>query len=177
MLALEFKVVWDKYITQFTLEGKPRKRSVAKERTNGILPTVEDILLFILYENKNYTIHGTIGAQFKMEQPHVRFWLKLLRPMLQQTLQNRKDLPVRCAVELNRVLAGRDKITIDGVERPVLRSSDNEAQTAQPQQPRNPAALEEYLKKRQAETELYKTTSPVLKPFYKQLVEQYWKGK
>jgi hypothetical protein len=61
-------------------------------------------------------------------------------------------------------------------EREREQDEKREAQTAQPQQPRNPAALEEYLKKRQAETELYKTTSPVLKPFYKQLVEQYWKG-
>jgi hypothetical protein len=59
-------------------------------------------------------------------------------------------------------------------EREREQDEKREGQAATQQQPRNPAALDEYLKKRQAETELYKTTSPVLKPFYKQLVEQYW---
>ncbi len=36
-----------------------------------------------------------------------------------------------------------------------------------------PPAIEEYLKKRNAESDLYKTVSPELKPFYKNLVEEY----
>ncbi|MBP9879272.1 MAG: DUF4175 family protein [Chitinophagales bacterium] len=36
-----------------------------------------------------------------------------------------------------------------------------------------PPAIEEYLKKRNAELDLYKTVSPELKPFYKNLVEEY----
>ncbi|MGB3075967.1 MAG: hypothetical protein WBB36_11630 [Chitinophagales bacterium] len=39
-----------------------------------------------------------------------------------------------------------------------------------------PAALEEYLKQRQAETEWFKQVSPDLKPFYKKLVEQYYQN-
>lgn len=38
-----------------------------------------------------------------------------------------------------------------------------------------PPSLEEYLKKREAEIETYKTVSPSLKPFYKNLVEEYYK--
>jgi hypothetical protein len=60
-------------------------------------------------------------------------------------------------------------------EREREQDEKREAQQATQQQPRNPAALDEYLKKRQAETDLYKTVSPALKPYYKQLVEQYWK--
>jgi hypothetical protein len=60
-------------------------------------------------------------------------------------------------------------------EREREQDEKREAQSAVQQQPRNPAALDEYLKKRQAETEMYKTVSPALKPYYKQLVEQYWK--
>ena len=39
-----------------------------------------------------------------------------------------------------------------------------------------PPSLEEYLKKREAEVEMYKTVSPALKPYYKQLVEEYFKS-
>lgn len=36
----------EKYIKNTTLEGKPRKRQVKKERKNSMLPTTEDKLLF-----------------------------------------------------------------------------------------------------------------------------------
>jgi len=39
-----------------------------------------------------------------------------------------------------------------------------------------PPSLEEYLKKREAEIELYRTVSPALKPYYKTLVEEYYKS-
>ncbi len=39
-----------------------------------------------------------------------------------------------------------------------------------------PPALEEYLKKREAEIDMYKTVSPSLKPYYKALVEEYYKS-
>jgi hypothetical protein len=37
-----------------------------------------------------------------------------------------------------------------------------------------PPSLEEYIRKREAEIELYRTVSPSLKPFYKNLVEEYF---
>lgn len=37
-----------------------------------------------------------------------------------------------------------------------------------------PAALQEYLKKRQAEVEMFKSTSPALRPHYKYLVDKYY---
>ncbi len=39
-----------------------------------------------------------------------------------------------------------------------------------------PASLQEYLRKRQAEAELFKTTSPALKAHYKNLVDEYYKA-
>jgi len=38
-----------------------------------------------------------------------------------------------------------------------------------------PAALEEYIKQRKSEVELYKSVSPALRPYYKSLVEEYFK--
>lgn len=58
------------------------------------------------------------------------------------------------------------------------RETDNkrESETANTQQQKMPPSLEEYLKKREAEIQLYKTLPPSLKPYYKNLVESYFKN-
>lgn len=50
------------------------------------------------------------------------------------------------------------------------------SETAEPQERKMPPALEEYIKKRKAEIELYRKVSPSLKPYYKLLVEEYFKS-
>lgn len=42
--------------------------------------------------------------------------------------------------------------------------------------PKMPPVLEEYLKKRQGQVEMFKTVSPSLKPYYKNLVEKYFRA-
>lgn len=49
------------------------------------------------------------------------------------------------------------------------------SEVAEEQEKTLPPSLEEYIKKRKAELELYKTVSPSLKPYYKNLVEEYFK--
>jgi len=49
-----------------------------------------------------------------------------------------------------------------------------EAETAREKPKPVPPEIEEYLKKREAEVQLYKTVPPALKPFYKRLVERYF---
>jgi hypothetical protein len=58
------------------------------------------------------------------------------------------------------------------------RETDNkrESNTATDMVKKLPPEIEEYLKKKQAETELFKTVPPDLKPFYRDLVEQYYKS-
>ena len=41
-------------------------------------------------------------------------------------------------------------------------------------EPKMPPALEDYLRKRQAQVDMFKTVSPTLKPYYKNLVENYF---
>ncbi len=50
------------------------------------------------------------------------------------------------------------------------------SETAEQKERKLPPALEEYIKKRRAEIELYRTVSPSLKPYYKSLVEEYFKS-
>ncbi len=58
------------------------------------------------------------------------------------------------------------------------RDQDDErkADVAKQQQQATPPAIQEYIKKRQAEIEQYKTVSPSLKPYYKTLVEDYYRN-
>lgn len=58
------------------------------------------------------------------------------------------------------------------------RDQDNkrESKTAQLKPRQTPPEIQEFLKKRQSETELYKTVPPDLKPYYKSLVEKYFKS-
>ncbi len=48
-------------------------------------------------------------------------------------------------------------------------------ETAKERERKMPPELEEYIKKREAEIDMYKSVSPSLKPYYKQLVEEYYK--
>lgn len=50
------------------------------------------------------------------------------------------------------------------------------AEKATERERKMPPALEEYIKKREAEIDMYKTVSPSLKPYYKTLVEEYYKS-
>ncbi|MCW5922368.1 MAG: DUF4175 domain-containing protein [Saprospiraceae bacterium] len=61
-------------------------------------------------------------------------------------------------------------------EREREQDEQRQAETAKQQPAKMPPALEEYLKKRRAEIEQFRTVSPALKPYYKQLVEEYLKG-
>jgi hypothetical protein len=58
------------------------------------------------------------------------------------------------------------------------REYDNERKSEQPKQTENkiPPAMEEYLKKRKGQVEMFKTVSPSLKPYYKNLVEEYFRA-
>lgn len=50
------------------------------------------------------------------------------------------------------------------------------SEQASQQERRIPPSMEEYLKKREAEIDMYKAVSPSLKPYYKFLVEEYFKS-
>jgi DNA repair exonuclease SbcCD ATPase subunit len=63
----------------------------------------------------------------------------------------------------------------DRAERERKQDEQRKADVAKARQPETPPSLEEYLRKRQSEVEMYRTSSPALKPYYKQLVEDYIK--
>jgi hypothetical protein len=61
-------------------------------------------------------------------------------------------------------------------ERERKEDEERKASAAKQQEDKMPPALQEYIKKRQAEVEQYRQVSPSLKPYYKTLVEEYFKS-
>lgn len=129
-LLSTFSERWQHYIRHYTLEGKVRQRLVQKERSNGLLPTDADKLLFILYHHKNNPLQEALATLFGMEQPHANAWLKLLMPILEESLFRQGVVAERKVERLDRVLQGVDQVLIDGTERPIQRSGDEETQKA-----------------------------------------------
>lgn len=78
----------------------------------------------------------------------------------EETLRRQQDI-------LTRLLEAEDS------ERQRKQDNERKSNTANEITRTIPPAIEEYLKKRNAELDLYKTVSPELKPFYKNLVEDY----
>ncbi len=62
----------------------------------------------------------------------------------------------------------------DKAEREREKEQKRKSQTAQEQERKMPPALEEYLKSRESEVDMYKSVSPSLKPYYKSLVDRYF---
>ncbi len=79
----------------------------------------------------------------------------------------------------NETLKRQDQIMTrlleaEKAERERKEDDQRKADTAKEQQNQMPPALQEYIKKRQAEVEQFNKVSPNLKPYYKQLVEKYY---
>lgn len=78
----------------------------------------------------------------------------------QETLERQEEI-------LTRLLEAEES------ERQRKQDDERQSNTAQEISRPVPPEIEEYLRKRAAELDLYKTVSPDLKPFYKNLVEEY----
>jgi len=83
--------------------------------------------------------------------------------LTQETLKRQKDI-------MTRLLKAEE------AERQREMDNKRESQTAQEKTREIPPSLAEYLKKREAEIDLYKEVPPALKPYYKTLVQDYFKS-
>ncbi|MCB0669181.1 MAG: DUF4175 domain-containing protein [Saprospiraceae bacterium] len=116
-------------------------------------------------------------------------------------IQNQKQGQGQGSKELEEILQQMDKIETDLVnkrltnemlkrqeeiltrlleseraEREKEYDNKRESRTAENTERKLPPSIEEYLKEREAQIEPFKTVSPALKPYYKQLVEEYYKS-
>ncbi len=116
-------------------------------------------------------------------------------------LQNEKQAQGQGSKELEQILEQMDKIETDLVNKrltnEMLRRQQDiltrlleseraerereyedkrESKSAEEQERKLPPSVEKYIKEREAQIEPFKTVSPSLKPYYKQLVEEYYKS-
>jgi hypothetical protein len=131
-------------------------------------------------------------AQMAARQAAMRDALKKKQKELQERgkgdkgLQEAIDAMEKTETELvnkqltNETMKRQDDIVTrllesEKAERERKEDDERKANTAKEQQNQMPPQLQEYIKKRQAEIEQYRQVSPSLKPYYKQLVEDYFK--
>ena len=67
------------------LEGKVRQRQRGGG-AKGVLPQMEDKLLFILVYQKTNPLQTMHGLQFGLSQPQTHYWIHRLLPVLQRAL-------------------------------------------------------------------------------------------
>jgi hypothetical protein len=115
-----FEQEWKEYISLYTIEGRPRIRK-SKGRKNNTFKSVADMQVFILYDYRHNPTQEFMGLHFKMPQPKVAIWVKILEPLLEKGLAKLGLLPVRDSVKLDKQLIESVTILLDGSERPVNR--------------------------------------------------------
>jgi len=133
-LLPHFRAQFETTMKAKTLDDKPRLKRSYTDYRNSPLLTIENKLLFILAYLKQGTIQEVHASLFGMHQPDANKWIHLLHPILNQTLSELDELPMRKAEDL-KLQAGANleegNVVVyfhDGTERPVPRPKDQEAQ-------------------------------------------------
>jgi len=133
-LLPQFQIEFEKYVSEYTLDGKKRKKRKYVEYKNASLPTIADKLLFILVYLKQGSLQEEHATLFQMHQPDANRWIHLLHDLLNQALASLGELPARTAKELEKRLAQEPEFDLlklffhDGTERAIVRPKDKEQQ-------------------------------------------------
>ncbi len=104
-LVEPFEQAFVQYMTEWTMEGKPRTARAYTPYVNSPLPTPEDRLLFLLSYLKVASLQVAHAALFGMTQPNANKWLHILLLVLHQTLRDLGDAPARHLRALRERLA------------------------------------------------------------------------
>lgn len=129
-LLAKFTPHWERYHRYRTLEGAYRQQPAYEERANAVLKGTPTKLLFLLTYLKTNSLQQHQAASFGISQTKVSRMAAILLAVLNQTLAELALLPVRNGQELvNRLRDHPHKVfTYDGIERGILRNTDDEAQ-------------------------------------------------
>lgn len=119
-LVPTFEISWHSYMSKYTFEGKNRNRS-RTVRKNSKFKCIEDMLIFILYDYRHNPTQDFMGLHFGLTQPKVAAWIKVLDPLLLESLKKMGLVPVRNSDELDERLIESVTVLLDGSERPINR--------------------------------------------------------
>lgn len=134
---------WYNYRKHYDFRFKRRRKPLTAKQLYGLtktLPSVEDKLFFILYFFKNNHLQQSLAAQFNMDQGQVSKWIKILLPLLEQSIIDLHLQAAQTMDELIRLFRNRQKIDnaakhqaaqslhVDATEREQTRNLDQSAQ-------------------------------------------------
>ena len=138
-----FSTRWYKHHKHFDFHGRRRSKPLtAKQlyKDTKTLSSVEDKLFFILYFFKNNHLQEALAAQFDIDQGQISRWIKILMPLLNQSIIDLHLQAAQTMEELIRLFRNRQKIDnpskhqtaqslhADATEREQARNLDQEAQ-------------------------------------------------
>jgi hypothetical protein len=110
------------------LDGKPRGKRKYSDYKNSPLPTIEEKLFFILHYLKTNNLQAVQGALFGISQPKANVWIHCLQAVLNKTLAQLGELPVRQMAEMTFAEGEENLYFHDGTERPIPRPGDPQQQ-------------------------------------------------
>ena len=121
------------YEVDLDRQDAQRKRKRRRQRgggRRGLLPLIEDKLVFILVYFRFYPVQILQGYLFGLSQPQANDWIHRLSPILNQALGIQQQLPARRAKDIESILSACPglEFIIDGTERPIRRPKDPEKQ-------------------------------------------------
>jgi hypothetical protein len=126
-LLPHFEAAFLERMRTYRLDGRPRSTRSYSSYQNSPLPQSTDKLFFILVYLKTNNLQMMHAAFFQMTQPQANLWIHCLIPCLAQALTALGEMPARTMDEV----AWDTEATLyfhDGVERPIPRPTDPEAQ-------------------------------------------------
>lgn len=118
ILLVLFTEEWQKFISQYTLEGMPRTYPYEPKNEERLV-TTEDKLFFILFYKKIHCIQPALAAFFDIDMSMANKWIHILTPILENSLK--KYSPKENIEEVDFTL--HKEVIIDGTERPIQRDT------------------------------------------------------
>ncbi len=127
-LLPHFEKNYYEWMKTHCLDGNPRGKRKYSDYKNSPLPTSADKLFFILHFLKTNNLQEVQGAMFGISQPKANVWIHCLHPILNQTLAQVGELPVRDMAQMIETDTQAPIYFHDGTERPIQRPSDPDEQ-------------------------------------------------
>lgn len=114
--------------------------------------------------NQEYNSDGSLGDLQKLQEEMNKTETELYNKQYTEEVKKRQQEILTRLLDVEKSIREREQ------------DDKRESKSAEEIARKTPPSLEEYLKQRDAEIQLYKTMPPALKPFYRQLIENYFKN-
>ena len=139
-----FRHRWHQFHKHYNVYGRRRKRVLSAKaylKPTRTLPSVEDKLFFILLFFKTGSIQQQLAANFEMDQSQVSRWIKLLLPLLHESIVDCHCQAAQTMEELIQLFRQRqgppnsgdlsttpESLHLDVTARPIAENIDRSAQ-------------------------------------------------